>query len=290
MWFASIWIFTLKLPWELGAALFMEHLLDADPASNILSWRWVAGLHTPGKHYLARAEDIHKYTCGQFNPVGQLNETADPLPMDDNFVPCAFPEAIELNGPQFPDLSCSPAGLVVCPEDLTPEVGELAEVPFSSICVFNSCQIMEATNVSAKGRLFINEAVQDSARRVAQHWSARIERVKGSLSVQAASASPDNVGCLEQPRVYSGLVDDWTDAVVTWASNENLKSVFLMQPPVGPWLDAMPSLRRALQARNIQLREYRRRWDARHWPHAGQGYFAFRKGLQERNTTLINSR
>jgi deoxyribodipyrimidine photo-lyase len=51
MWFASIWIFTLRLPWELGADFFLRHLLDGDAASNTLSWRWVAGLHTKGKHY-----------------------------------------------------------------------------------------------------------------------------------------------------------------------------------------------------------------------------------------------
>jgi hypothetical protein len=39
MWFASIWIFTLRLPWELGADFFLRHLLDGDPASNTLSWR-----------------------------------------------------------------------------------------------------------------------------------------------------------------------------------------------------------------------------------------------------------
>lgn len=43
MWFASIWIFTLNLPWEKGALLFENELLDFDPASNTLSWRWVAG-------------------------------------------------------------------------------------------------------------------------------------------------------------------------------------------------------------------------------------------------------
>ena len=58
MWFASIWIFTLKLPWQLGAAFFMEHLYDGDPASNTLSWRWVAGIQTRGKHYLARSSNI----------------------------------------------------------------------------------------------------------------------------------------------------------------------------------------------------------------------------------------
>jgi deoxyribodipyrimidine photo-lyase len=38
MWFASIWIFTLRLPWQLGALFFLDHLIDGDPASNTLSW------------------------------------------------------------------------------------------------------------------------------------------------------------------------------------------------------------------------------------------------------------
>jgi deoxyribodipyrimidine photo-lyase len=79
MWFASIWIFTLRLPWELGAEFFLAHLADADPASNTLSWRWVAGIQTPGKHYLARAENIARYTNGRFNPRGQLDEAAPPI-------------------------------------------------------------------------------------------------------------------------------------------------------------------------------------------------------------------
>lgn len=66
MWFASIWVHTLKLPWVLGADFFLRHLLDGDAASNTLSWRWVAGLHTVGKTYLARADNIRKYTEGRF--------------------------------------------------------------------------------------------------------------------------------------------------------------------------------------------------------------------------------
>ena len=62
MWFASIWIFTFNLPWQLGANFFMENLLDVDPASNTLSWRWVAGLQTKGKHYLARKDNISKFS------------------------------------------------------------------------------------------------------------------------------------------------------------------------------------------------------------------------------------
>ncbi len=68
MWFASIWIFTLRLPWELGAAFFLIHLIDGDPASNTLSWRWVGGLHTKGKTYLASASNIARFTNGGLNP------------------------------------------------------------------------------------------------------------------------------------------------------------------------------------------------------------------------------
>lgn len=83
MWFASIWIFTLNLPWELGARFFLNHLLDGDPASNTLSWRWVGGLQTPGKHYLARADNIARFTNGRWVPrSGELNESAQPLKDD----------------------------------------------------------------------------------------------------------------------------------------------------------------------------------------------------------------
>ena len=78
MWFASIWIFTLNLPWQLGANFFMKHLLDGDSASNTLSWRWVAGLQTIGKHYLATASNISKFTNNVYKPQN-LNENALPL-------------------------------------------------------------------------------------------------------------------------------------------------------------------------------------------------------------------
>jgi len=78
MWFASIWIFTLNLPWQLGADFFLRHLLDGDPASNTLSWRWIAGLQTHGKAYLARRDNISKFTDDRFDPIG-LSSSATPL-------------------------------------------------------------------------------------------------------------------------------------------------------------------------------------------------------------------
>ena len=78
MWFASIWIFTLKLPWQLGAEFFMQHLYDGDAASNTLGWRWVAGVQTQGKHYLASEWNIKKFTNDRFQNI-KLNENASPI-------------------------------------------------------------------------------------------------------------------------------------------------------------------------------------------------------------------
>ena len=77
MWFASIWIFTFKLPWQLGAEFFMQHLYDGDAASNTLGWRWVAGVQTQGKHYLASEWNIKKFTNNRFQNI-RLNENAPP--------------------------------------------------------------------------------------------------------------------------------------------------------------------------------------------------------------------
>ena len=81
MWFASIWIFTLELPWQLGAEFFMQHLYDGDAASNTLGWRWVAGVQTQGKHYLASEWNINKFTNNRFKNI-KLNENAKPISSD----------------------------------------------------------------------------------------------------------------------------------------------------------------------------------------------------------------
>ena len=88
MWFASTWIFNLGLPWQLGASFFFEHLYDGDAASNLLSWRWVAGLQTKGKQYLFSPANLRKFSNNRFN-VQKINnrqiflEEKNQIPLDD---------------------------------------------------------------------------------------------------------------------------------------------------------------------------------------------------------------
>ena len=80
MWFASIWIFTLKLPWQKGAEFFLKYLLDGDAASNTLSWRWVAGLQTKGKNYSAQSWNIEKFTNNKYKNIRLIE---NPIPLQD---------------------------------------------------------------------------------------------------------------------------------------------------------------------------------------------------------------
>ena len=84
MWFASIWIFTLNLPWQLGADFFMKYLFDGDSASNTLGWRWVAGIQTKGKNYVASEWNIKKFTNNRFSNI-KLNENPVPIMDERNY-------------------------------------------------------------------------------------------------------------------------------------------------------------------------------------------------------------
>jgi deoxyribodipyrimidine photo-lyase len=259
MWTASIWIFTLNLPWALGADLFLRHLIDGDPASNTLSWRWVAGLFTPGKAYLAKAENIRRYTGGRFFPEGQLASEVTSLSEIDP-IPEQLMRSVEADEhAHLPSLSLSPAGLLILPDDMSPESSCLSESPFNAIAAFESGEIQQSFKFSNQVRDFERAAMEDTMRRAAAHWN-----LKPSY---------------EQ-------TNDLTVSICAWARRERLKAVRILQPPVGPWRDKLPGIKSSLARHGVRLMEHRREWDHVHWPHARRGFFQFRKGLQERLEAL----
>ncbi|GGA62149.1 FAD-binding domain-containing protein [Sphingomonas psychrolutea] len=123
MWFASLWIFTLGLPWQLGADFFFHHLLDGDPASNTLSWRWVAGLQTAGKTYLAQADNIFKFTNGRFDPTAFAHSAGPP-----SEGPVA---ALPIKA--APPLPTGAVGLLLTEEDLNPESLDLGGMHITTV-------------------------------------------------------------------------------------------------------------------------------------------------------------
>jgi len=174
MWFASIWIFTLRLPWQLGADFFYKNLLDADVASNTLSWRWVAGLHTKGKHYLARARNIALHTDGRFNPEGQLNEAAEPLP--EPFLQTA-PQAL----PPAQTIMADQIGLLITQEDLHPE-----SLPIAARVAGIACLTMPDIGAPLSPRnQFSRGALDDASARAQDHFGHAVERVSSAVDIIA---------------------------------------------------------------------------------------------------------
>ena len=63
MWLASWLVHVRGVRWQAGADWFLSHLLDGDPASNHLSWQWVAGTFS-AKPYLFNRENLETFTSG----------------------------------------------------------------------------------------------------------------------------------------------------------------------------------------------------------------------------------
>ncbi|MEO7431270.1 MAG: FAD-binding domain-containing protein [Dokdonella sp.] len=239
MWFASIWIFTLRLPWTLGADFFLRHLLDADAASNTLSWRWVAGLHTVGKIYLATADNIARCTNGRFSPVGLVTAAAA---VTDAFVvpPAIVPLA--LNSPDN-----VPSLLLVTHEDMHPE----SVVPDGTTVAAVVVAIDATLLWGDKSREFAATAGDDTATRCDAHFrrtTTRSDTLDASTLIDAARAA-------------------------------GVRQIITARAPVGPVADALAALSGNLANAQITLVQLQRQWDSTFWPHATKGYFAFREHI-----------
>lgn len=241
MWFASIWIFTLRLPWALGADFFLRHLIDADAASNTLSWRWVAGLQTAGKTYLASAENIERYTGGRFSPKGLARE-APPL------------SEAPLPAPRLPDDSVAydpaeSAVLLVTAEDLMPETLLPLDAPVAAVLATAD----PALQWGERARAFASAAARDAAARTAAHF-----------------------GC---PASVADTLD--ADTLLAAARAAGVRRIVTPHAPVGTTADTLAQLTPTLANEGITLAQHRRDWDSRFWPHATKGFFAFKERIPE---------
>ncbi|MGB3406437.1 MAG: FAD-binding domain-containing protein [Jannaschia sp.] len=247
MWFASIWMHTLRLPWELGADFFLRHLLDGDPASNTCSWRWVGGLHTRGKVYRARASNIAKYSDGRWD----ASALGHRLAREDQVTP--------LDGPDNPAPRQSPedavwdealrTGLLLTEDDLHPDF----------LFARGLAPVAAAILTAAEGR---------SSLKVAPEVIAFTE----GLAADAAERLRDRCPC-DAPTAN-------VDAIVAWARDADLRQIVVPHTPVGPARTKLDALADRL---DIPVIRPLRAWDGAVWPHATAGFF---KVKAQMGTTL----
>ena len=157
MWFASIWIFTLELPWQLGAEFFMQHLYDGDPASNTLGWRWVAGIQTQGKNYLASEWNIKKFTDNRFKNI-KLKENASPKKVE-KFYPILKKDFIN------PDIE-EGKNLLVFENSLSLELSELINNKFNKIKLITNQNQNRKIKLSEKTMNFKTQLFEDQKKRL----------------------------------------------------------------------------------------------------------------------------
>ena len=157
MWFASIWIFTLELPWQLGAELFMQHLYDGDAASNTLGWRWVAGVQTQGKHYLASEWNIKKFTNNRFQNIN-LNENAPPKTSEKSYQIIKQ----DLNNPQ----NIEEKNLLIFENNLSFEITEFKDKNFKKIFLVSNKNENRSIKLSEKLVKFKSRLTEDQEQRL----------------------------------------------------------------------------------------------------------------------------
>jgi deoxyribodipyrimidine photo-lyase len=244
MWFASIWIFTLGLPWRLGADFFYRHLLDGDAASNTLGWRWVAGLHTRGKPYPADAQNIATFTAGRFIPrQSDLAEVTQGLAATE---PDGLPSVLPLRAFAGPQPS-RPTALLITDEDCQVEDFDLAALDIRTVATLAASALRSPLPVSELVTRFEADALADAAMRVGARPVALQAADPADLAKWAASAGATQIAT---PYITCGPLRDWLD-------------------------QAAPSLAKA----GIALCEWRRDWDGAIWPHATAGFFKVKQNI-----------
>jgi len=244
MWFASIWIFTLGLPWRLGADFFLRHLLDGDPASNTLGWRWVAGLHTRGKAYPAEAQNIATFTAGRFTPrPADLAEVTCGLEATE---PEGLPPLVPLR-PVLAPQPGRPTALLITEDDCRVEDFDLAALDIRTAATLSASHLRSPLPVAEGVIRFESGALADAARR------------SGFAPVALRADAPD--------------------ALAKWAGAAGATQIATAYVPRGPLRDWLTEATPALQARGITLCEWQRDWDRRVWPHATAGFFKVKQRL-----------
>ena len=243
MWFASIWIHTLGLPWQAGADLFLRHLSDGDPASNTLGWRWVAGLQTRGKAYGARADNIAQFTNGRFAPYGALQEDVAAIAGPENPPAMMLREPLQATGTK--------PLLLITPEDC-----DLASLPLAQSPVAMASLPASVAGGTSSPRASAVLADDEAAMADAM--------VHGQAHYEIADIRRLGVGSYD--------ASDWQAELGAFMAETGADHIVMAFQPTGPWRDLM-------QGCDLPCHEVIRAYDQLCWPHAKKGFFPFKEKI-----------
>ena len=247
MWFASIWIFTLKLPWQLGADFFMQHLLDGDPASNTLSWRWVAGIHTKGKNYLARKSNIEKYSNIKISNNEILNENATPLIEDKIY----NVNELKLNY----DYNLEDIEYIIIPTD---DLNILKDLNHKKVKVFTGLSKEDYNDHSFSEKV--------------------INHIKG---ICISNFNDDNFYNNIQIDIE---FENYFDNLDNWISKYQIKEIYLPYVTQGNWKKIYKKIIKKYPS--INFINFNRKYDVNSWIFSKKGYFKFKQNIPKLITDI----
>ena len=242
MWFASIWIFNLNLPWQLGADFFMQHLLDGDPASNTLSWRWVAGIQTKGKNYIARKNNIEKYSNIKLNENETLNENVYPI-QDDKVYNI---KEININH----EINTDNIKAIIVPTD-----------------EINIVKDLNIQNCNSFYGLPIND------------YNDHKFDIKIINHIKKITLSVLNDDIFYQTSKYELHFDNYYNELTKWINNKKINEIYLPYVTKGNWKNIYKKIINNNPSVNFIV--FNRNYDAKSWIYSKKGFFNFKKNIQK---------
>ena len=247
MWWVWFWFNRAGLPWKDGARFFFDHLLDADAASNTLSWRWVAGLQTPGKTYFVRRSNLDSYWS---DAPSEGLEQLDGEPLLN--IPQDSADRSLRDMENLPEAAGnSAAGLILHEEDLSLECGPLSLFQPVAACFWKT---PARSSIRAA---WLNLATEDARARAENHFQKNVAEIQS------------------------------LDSLKEWVETNGLQRVVMAIPCVGPVRDSLEPFLQWCGECDIVVTRVRRRWDARVFPLAKAGFFPFWNSLRPKLPELI---
>ena len=258
MWWAGWWIHIARLPWQLGADFFYQNLLDADPASNTLSWRWVAGLQTPGKTYLPRRSNLEKYLPAEL--LAEHSAGLEQLESPQQFLPDTIPPKPSVTQPDLAHSEFTPdvkTVLLIHEEDLSPETSPASSHHFEQIWCLAHRQSWDRYQYSELKKSWTESALKDAHERASEAFP--------NASVR------EGVATFEPEQLLSQLKEAKVEQVAT------------LRPEVGHLATSLESFASLWAEAGGSWHWFDRPEDLTLRPLATAGFFGFWKKLQSKN-------